>query len=66
MQKLELYMNALQEKIAHKKAFLEQRTASTHGAPTSDQSGAEGEAFDLETGLSLNERAEKESIYGEN
>jgi DNA-binding transcriptional MerR regulator len=65
MQKLEHHRAALQQKIAHKKAFLAQQDATSHFAHTSGHSHVEVEIFDSQTHLSLNKAAEKEFSDGE-
>ena len=49
MQKLELHMKALQEKIGHKKASLAQRGAASHSVYAPEQSEVEAETFDSES-----------------
>lgn len=63
IRKLEQHMVALQEKIAHKKAFLEQQTAEF--ASAAGELTEEIEAFALEDRDDLERQEEKGNVYGD-
>ena len=64
MQKLEQHMIELQQKIAHKKAFLAQCDAASQAAHAVEQSEAAVEHVNSETQVNLNTQEEKESFHG--